>query len=836
MSSKKRLVRNAATLFAGTAVSILLGILTLACNARGLGAELFGIFAIFQAFNALLTRLLSFDTWQPVIQLGTQAIQNEKMDELRDVLRLGFFFDIVSAALSGIVAIVTILFLLPVVGVERQYAGLMMISSISLFFTIAGTPNGIFRLFNRFDLPAKLQASGAVVTFLVALSLFLAQATLPVYVYSHTIVLIGWSMLTVMLAVMVMREHCPVAGLWGSSIPSKKLRSEFWGFAWSTSFMSTINAIRQNADLFLLAALSGPAASGLYKVCVQVASPITRIGDPLQQALFPEVAKAGARKDLALLKRMITEITWFGIGLVVCVVAGAIVFGQTVLTLIGSQEYSGDATPLVFICLANSIAIAGFYIRPTIVSLVGTRYLLITYLVGFAAFLPTAYFGIKSWGVTGAGLSQIAFNGVWFAMNFFALQRILKPRWADYKTAITRLTHGVRKRSRVDRILRGNQALHRGFHFAHEIRTPGKHIWCGYYDLAIGSPDGTKIVYHEWSEGAEEVEFGTFDLTSHSKQVLGKTTAWSFQLGTRLQFVSNDEVIYYTLDDGKPVTKLHNIVTGAVSEIGNEGAYYSLSRCRNRFTLLNYDTIHKHRKGYGFSCSAMQEQPLFSVVERSKGYGCIGNRQLYAMGVDQCVRLLADQTGEIADRNSVHVNSPAFAPSGERIALVIVVHGAKRVTRFFVLDLKTQQFQSCPLSLASHFTWITETRLSVFGVSQDGEKGYWEWNLDDNTVRLKSGEWLRVDGHQTLHPDQRDLWCVDTYPDSFGYHQLYLIKGERRIDVGLFHGPLGMAFDKCDLHPRWLPGGYSLAIDTACEKQRKIVILDCAEALKSHLQ
>jgi O-antigen/teichoic acid export membrane protein len=170
LSSKKRLLKNAATLFAGTAVSILLGILTLACNARGLGAELFGVFAIFQAFNALLTRLLTFDTWQPVIQLGAQAIHDQKHKQLRDILRLGFFFDLVSAVLAGIVALVTIVFLLPIVGVEQQYAGLMLISSISLFFTISGTPNGIFRLFNRFDLPAKLQAWGAVVTFLVALS------------------------------------------------------------------------------------------------------------------------------------------------------------------------------------------------------------------------------------------------------------------------------------------------------------------------------------------------------------------------------------------------------------------------------------------------------------------------------------------------------------------------------------------------------------------------------------------------------------------------------------------------------------------------------------------
>jgi hypothetical protein len=299
--------------------------------------------------------------------------------------------------------------------------------------------------------------------------------------------------------------------------------------------------------------------------------------------------------------------------------------------------------------------------------------------------------------------------------------------------------------------------------------------------------------------------------------------------------VSNQEVVYYTLEAGIPVTRLHNIVSGDTAVIVDHGAYYSVSRLGNRLTLLNYDTIRKHRKGYGFSCSGLEGQPLFSVVERIESYGSFDHRLLYAMGADQCVQLLAEQTGEVADRNDVHVNSPAFAPSGERIALVMVVHGAKRVTKFFVLDLKTHQFQSCSLSLASHFTWISETRLSVFGVSQDGEKGYWEWDLDDNTIRLMPGEWLRVDGHQTLHPVQRELWCVDTYPDSFGYHQLYLIKDEHRIDAGLFFGPLGMAFDKCDLHPRWLPGGHSLVIDTACDKQRKIVILDCAEALKRPL-
>jgi O-antigen/teichoic acid export membrane protein len=832
LSSKKRLLKNAATLFAGTAVSILLGILTLACNARGLGAELFGVFAIFQAFNALLTRLLTFDTWQPVIQLGAQAIHDQKHEQLRDILRLGFFFDLVSAVLAGIVALVTIVFVLPIVGVEQQYAGLMMISSISLFFTISGTPNGIFRLFNRFDLPAKLQASGAVVTFLVALSLFLSRATLPVYVYSHTAVLIGWSMLTVMLAFMVMREHCPIGGLWDTSVPSKKLRSEFWGYAWSTSFMSTINAIRQNADMFLLAALSGPAASGLYKVCVQVASPITRIGDPLQQALFPEVAKAGAKKDLDLLKRMITEITWFGGALVLCVVIGAVLFGNVVLSLIGSQEYSSDATPLIFICFANSIAIAGFYLRPTIVSLVGTRYLLITYIVSFAAFLPTAYFGIKTLGVAGAGLSQIAFNGVWFAMNFYALHRLLQPKWHEYKSALNRLLRGGRKRLRIDRLYRRNQLVRRGFRVAVEIKSLESHIWCGYYDLAIGSPDGKKIVYHELKKGDSEVEFGVYDLVTKSRQCLGKTAAWSYQLGTRLQFLSDDEVVYYTLDGEKPVTRIQSVATGATTNIVENGAYYSVSNRGDRFTMLNYDTIRRHRKGYGFPCSAMEGTPLFTVLERTVDSNGLGQKVLFSMGPEQCAQLLEQQTGDIFDQNDVHVNAPTFDATGERIAFVIVANGTKRVTKFFVLNIEDQQFQSCPLVLASHFTWISETRLSVFGVDKEGEKGYWEWDLVENEIRLMRGDWLRVDGHQTLHPSNRNLWCSDTYPDSFGYHQLYLIDGHRRIEAGLFYGPLGMAFDKCDLHPRWLPNGYSLVVDTACDQRRKIVVLDCSEALR----
>jgi O-antigen/teichoic acid export membrane protein len=116
-----------------------------------------------------------------------------------------------------------------------------------------------------------------------------------------------------------------------------------------------------------------------------------------------------------------------GLVLLAVVVAGTAVFSPMVVKLVAGPDFSAASAPLLWLALAYGLSVAGFYIRPTVVTLIGPAYYLITFVLATFAFMPALYFSITNLGIAGAGLAQFSFTLVWFILNIFAIARRLQP-------------------------------------------------------------------------------------------------------------------------------------------------------------------------------------------------------------------------------------------------------------------------------------------------------------------------------------------------------------------------------------------------------------------------
>jgi O-antigen/teichoic acid export membrane protein len=103
--------------------------------------------------------------------------------------------------------------------------------------------------------------------------------------------------------------------------------------------------------------------------------------------------------------------------------------------LIGGKQFSEAAAPLLWLALAYGLSAAGFYLRATIVTLIGPLFYLSISILGTFAFVPALYFGIHAFGMAGAGLSQVAFAVVWFSLSVGTLARRLKIKPQDLNDA-----------------------------------------------------------------------------------------------------------------------------------------------------------------------------------------------------------------------------------------------------------------------------------------------------------------------------------------------------------------------------------------------------------------
>jgi len=109
----------------------------------------------------------------------------------------------------------------------------------------------------------------------------------------------------------------------------------------------------------------------------------------------------------------------------------------------------------------------------------------------------------------------------------------------------------------------------------------------------------------------------------------------------------------------------------------------------------------------------------------------------------------------------------------------------------------------------------------------DGVERYW-------LVDARTGQMCAVadgamdqfgDGHPSVHGD----WFVtDTYPDRGGRQTLLLAnwKTGAWTKLGSFFHPLELEGEmRCDLHPRWSPGGERVYFDSAFSGQRELYVM-----------
>ena len=199
---------------------------------------------------------------------------------------------------------------------------------------------------------------------------------------------------------------------------------------------------------------------------------------------------------------------------------------------------------------------------------------------------------------------------------------------------------------------------------------------------------------------------------------------------------------------------------------------------------------------------------------------------LWRLDLNACTEIARQSNNDKRiSKEAVHLNCPAFSPDETRVAFVFASFTEKRRQHLHVAQWTQGKIVHCPLVNASHFCWVSDDEISVFGQDERGISGYWSWGLVCNELRPMGIAWPTFDGHQSPHPYDPDLWLTDSYPNRLGYQSLYVIKGKRRRRIADFYAPLGMAFDKCDLHPRWSPQGDMVIVDTAYSGFRRTLIL-----------
>jgi O-antigen/teichoic acid export membrane protein len=409
----RRLMKNAGYLVSGNMVAAGLGLLALALSARALGPELLGVLALIEAYTSLVDRLIRLEPWQALIKYGAGALEGDRPEDFRSLLKFGVLVDAGGAACSALVAITFVAVVGPWLGWSEQTVHMAAVYSLSLLFQLAATPTAVLRLFDRFAVFAWLEVAAAAARAALFALAFLAGAGL-------------WTFLLLAMAVHFARHFALGLIAWRelhrqghAGFPAARVAGVatrcpgIWSLIWSLKASNLIRRSTGDVDTLLIGAILDTAAVGLYHVAKRLGQATLKVGVPLQQVLFPDLARLWARREINRLRRTVIQIDVIGGGLAAAMLAAVALNIHLVLGLTVGPDYADAAVLVVLQLIATTTALFGTALRPALLSMGLEVRLLKVVIVATLGFYATLVVSLPLLGVVGASIAHIVLNTVW---------------------------------------------------------------------------------------------------------------------------------------------------------------------------------------------------------------------------------------------------------------------------------------------------------------------------------------------------------------------------------------------------------------------------------------
>jgi O-antigen/teichoic acid export membrane protein len=417
----RRLFLNAGRLIGANSITTGLGFIVTMLTARALGPENFGVLALVLVYAQVIGKLVTFHAWVAIVKFGDEALHKNDRSGFRQLIKLGFCLDLSSAILGTVLAISFSGLIIDLLGWDRTVQPLIVLYSILILFTLNGTPIGVLRIYDRFDILSYTGVITALIRLCGVIICLLFGQGLYGFVLVYLIAEIIGQFYQIITSLWVL--HVQEVGNFLAE-PLRGLGQRFsgiWKYVWSTNLNQTIKIVSRQGDSLLVAGLTTPADLGFYTIAKRIAKIMGGMSDPFFQSIYPELTRlwaASKKKEfVALIKR--TTFILSGVALIIWL--SFIVIGHPLIKLAFGTSYQASYILAVIYMFARVIAVCAFALGPALVTIglpgEWLSALVITTVIYFLLLVPS----VSTMGIIGAPLSYVAYQIVWLSSALYFL-------------------------------------------------------------------------------------------------------------------------------------------------------------------------------------------------------------------------------------------------------------------------------------------------------------------------------------------------------------------------------------------------------------------------------
>jgi len=411
-TESKTLFKNSSWVFLSNIIGAGLTFVRAIIIARGLGAELFGIYTVIVAFIATVMELLNLNLITPVIRYGAQYRTENRPDKTVALIKLALLVTSVISLLS--ILIVTILTFLTydtfikAPGLEWFSISYSVAASVLLFSHVS---RGALRLYFKFKLNSIIQIVMDVAELaLVACAILIFPKQLEYFLMA---ILLSRLINGIIPTVAAFKELMPEFKD-NLNAPMSLLNDQLKAiriFVINNSLARTVQSLINNGDVLLIGLLSeSPAQAAYYAVGKKLAWTILTLTDPFSNSVYPQFCKLYSENQTKDIIKMVVKLTTLAAIPASIFMLFAYFLNEWIITLLFGDQYLEAATTFLLLTGASLLYAMFFWIQPLLqaLDLVSTR--LYVSLMGLVIGLISAYLLIPKYGSDGMAVTIILIN------------------------------------------------------------------------------------------------------------------------------------------------------------------------------------------------------------------------------------------------------------------------------------------------------------------------------------------------------------------------------------------------------------------------------------------
>ncbi len=318
--SQRKLVKNFLLIFTGQGISSIFGIISTMIIVGGIGSEKHGILIVVQTYATLFYSFFSFKTFQALIKYLAQAKKDKNKDDVKLYIKWSLVFDVCSLILMFIAGILLRNPVIKLMGWPEEMKKYVVLYLITQVFYIQGTTIGVLRSYEKYNYVVIGQVITNVVRCIGYGICLLFSKNFVSFLIAEMVAVMTNNILLIYYTYKVLKQE-KLLDFYKVKLKNKK---DFLVFNIYSNLTSTLDLPINQVTQLIINKYLGFAANSAYNVFEKLGTVINKLGDPINQIIYPEMSVKVVEKDYEGAKKISMKLKKLMLGIFVVTALGTI--------------------------------------------------------------------------------------------------------------------------------------------------------------------------------------------------------------------------------------------------------------------------------------------------------------------------------------------------------------------------------------------------------------------------------------------------------------------------------------------------------------------------------